>query len=67
MLTSGFKLVVLLSLENRMRNPQPGVVLPQLGDQVVGHKAHRPRQSVQHDGHKGLRTGREGKIRDENG
>ena len=54
MLTSGFKLVVLLGLEDRMRDPQPRVMLPQLGDQVVGYKSHRPRQSVQHDGHKGL-------------
>ena len=58
MLTSGFKLVVLLGLEDRMGNPQPGVMLPQLGDQVVGHKPHRPRQSVQHDGDKGLRRQR---------
>lgn len=53
-LTSGFKLVVLFGLEDRMGDPQPGVMLPQLGDQVVGHKPHRPRQSVQHDGDKGL-------------
>lgn len=37
-----------------MGDPQPRVVLPQLGDQVVGDKAHCPGQSVQHDGHKGL-------------
>lgn len=37
-----------------MRDPQPRVVLPQLRDQVVGDKAHRRRQSVQHDGDKGL-------------
>lgn len=53
-LTSGFKLVVLFGLEDRMGDPQPGVMLPQLGDQVVGHKPHRPSQSVQHDGDKGL-------------
>lgn len=43
-----------------MRNPQPRVVLPQLRDQVVGDKAHRRRQSVQHDGDKRLQT-RQGK------
>ena len=56
MLTSGFKLVVLLGLEDWMGDPQPRVMLPQLGDQVVGYKPHRPRQGVQHDGHKGLET-----------
>lgn len=55
-LTSGFKLVVLLGLEDRMRDPQPWVMLPQLWDQVVGYKPHCPRQSVQHDGDKGLGT-----------
>jgi len=30
------------------------MVLPQLWDQVVGYKPNRPRQSVQHDGHKRL-------------
>ena len=54
--TSGFKLVVLLGLEDRVGDPQPGMMLPQLGDQVVRDKAHRPRQGVQHDGHKGLGT-----------
>lgn len=54
--TSGLKLVVLFGLQNRMRDPQPGVVLPQLRNQVVGHEPHRPRQSVQHDGHEGLRV-----------
>lgn len=56
-LTSGFKLMILLGLEDRMGNPQPRMVLPQLGDQVVGHKPHRPRESIQHDGYKGLQTG----------
>lgn len=53
-LTSGLKLMVLLRLEDWMGDPQPRMMLPQLGDQVVGNKPHRPRQSVQHDGHKGL-------------
>lgn len=39
-----------------MGDPQPRVMLPQLGDQVVRHQAHRRRQSVQHDGHEGLQT-----------
>lgn len=55
-LTSGFKLMVLLGLEDRMGDPQPRMMLPQLGDQVVCHKPHSPRQSVQNDGHKGLQT-----------
>lgn len=55
-LTPGFKLMVLLGFEDWVGDPQPGVMLPQLGDQVVGHQAHRRRQSVQHDGHKRLQT-----------
>lgn len=39
-----------------MGDPQPRMMLPQLGDQVVGHKAHCPSQSVQHNSHKGLET-----------
>ena len=46
----------LLGLEDRVGQPQPGVVLPQLGDEVVGDQPHRPGQRVQHDGHKGLRA-----------
>lgn len=42
-----------------MRDPQPRMMLPQLRDQVVGDKAHRRRQSVQHDGDKGLQTRQE--------
>lgn len=57
-LTSGFKLMVLLGLEDRMGDPQPWMMLPQLGDQVVRHKPHCPRQSVQNDGHKGLQMSR---------
>lgn len=56
MLTSGFKLVVLLGLEDRVGDPQPRVVLPQLGDQVVSDESHRPRQSIQHNCHKWLET-----------
>lgn len=56
MLTSGFKLMVLLGLEDGVGDPQPRVMLPQLGDQVVSDKPHCPRQSVQHNGHKGLDT-----------
>lgn len=48
--------MVLLGFEDGMGDPQPRVMLPQLGDQVVRHQAHRRRQSVQHDGHKGLQT-----------
>lgn len=58
MLTSGFKLVVLFGLEDRMGDPQPRVMLPQLGDQVVGDNPHRPSQSVQHDSHKRLEVSR---------
>lgn len=39
-----------------MGDPQPRMMLPQLGDQVVGYKAHCPSQSVQHNSHKGLET-----------
>lgn len=55
-LTSGFKLVVLLGLEDWVGDPQPRVMLPELRDQVVGYKPHSPRQSIQHYGHKGLHT-----------
>lgn len=48
--------MVLLGFEDGMGDPQPRVMLPQLGDQVVRHQAHRRRQSVQHDGHEGLKT-----------
>lgn len=54
MLTSGLKLVVLFGLQDWMGDPQPRVMLPQLRDQVVGYKPNRTRESVQHDGHKGL-------------
>jgi len=57
-MTSRLKLVVFLGLEDRVGDPEPGVVLPELGDDVVGDEAHRPGQRVQHDGHKGLRSAR---------
>lgn len=56
MLTSWFKLMVLLGLEDWVGDPQPRVMLPQLRDQIVGDKPHCPRQSVQHNGHKRLET-----------
>lgn len=46
-----------------MGDPQPRVMLPQLGDKVVGDKSHCPRQSVQHDGDKGLVDSERGMMR----
>lgn len=51
--------MVLLGLEDWMRDPQPRMMLPQLRDQVVGDEPHRCGQSVQHDGDKGLQTRRD--------
>ena len=60
-LTSWFKLPVLLAFEDRVRDPEPGVLLPHLGDEVVGDHAHCPRQRIQHNGDKRLDRGERGR------
>lgn len=54
-LTGGLELGVLLTLQDRVGDPQPGVMLPQLRDQIVSNKPHSRCQGVQHYGDKGLR------------
>lgn len=53
-LTSCLPLLVLLTLEHRVGNPHPGVVLPELREQVVCDEPHGARQGKEHDAEKRL-------------